>query len=545
MAMATSREPGPSAQSLRYREIDDNARGSELPSRRASVKNDRQQIFSKRRTKSRSLVRRWKRFALKHTWTIPLILLSVFVLFYAINPTESNLIHHFIFLSYKQQTANIGSDSAIVTPPKYGKGPWDIAFVIFYTIFLSFTREFIMQELLRPIAHLCGIASRAKQARFMEQMYTAIYFGFMGPAGLYVMRQTPVWYFNASGMYDSFPHRALQAEFKFYYLFQAAYWAQQAIVMLLGLEKPRKDYKELVAHHIVTLALIGLSYRFHFTYMGIAVYLTHDISDFFLAVSKSLHYLDASLTVPFYGISLGSWVYLRNYLNIRIIVSLFFEFQTVGPYELNWEMQQYKCWISNIITFVLLASLQALNLFWLYLVLDKKSLGTQSFTKEKKKYKAQGELIMAGVTEESPPAVEKGDGDDPEYIQLSPADEKLENEIDFGVKEIKKLQDKKESRLHEYAQDNANTKTLNLAKSDLTLLMKCLIKDMKEFDTFISSKKQELLKKCELFSNKEYADRYVKPSIHDVSKTPNKTWDLINRLGLVTVTGEYVVSMYR
>jgi acyl-CoA-dependent ceramide synthase len=41
----------------------------------------------------------------------------------------------------------------------------------------------------------------------------------------------------------------------------------------------------------------------------------------------------------------------------------------VGPYELNWETQQYKCWISQIITFSLLACLQALNIFWLFLIL--------------------------------------------------------------------------------------------------------------------------------------------------------------------------------
>jgi acyl-CoA-dependent ceramide synthase len=41
----------------------------------------------------------------------------------------------------------------------------------------------------------------------------------------------------------------------------------------------------------------------------------------------------------------------------------------VGPYELNWETQQYKCWISQIITFSLLAWLQALNIFWLFLIL--------------------------------------------------------------------------------------------------------------------------------------------------------------------------------
>jgi len=41
----------------------------------------------------------------------------------------------------------------------------------------------------------------------------------------------------------------------------------------------------------------------------------------------------------------------------------------VGPFELNWETQQYKCWISQYITFSLLALLQAVNLFWLFLIL--------------------------------------------------------------------------------------------------------------------------------------------------------------------------------
>ena len=109
------------------------------------------------------------------------------------------------------------------------------------------------------------------------------------------MSRTPVWYFNTAGMFEGFPHRAHEGVFKAYYLLQASYWAQQFIVLCLRLEKPRKDFKELVGHHIVTLALIGLSYRFHFTYMGVAVYITHDISDFFLAVS-----LLPSLRSPLY-----------------------------------------------------------------------------------------------------------------------------------------------------------------------------------------------------------------------------------------------------
>jgi len=233
--------------------------------------------FSKRR-KARSALRRAKHYAIKHTWALPAVILGVFLSLFALNPTESNPIHHFIFLSYRLP---VSSPDEV---PQYGKGRWDVAFVTFYTVVLSFTREFIMQEILRPLARWAGLRSRGKQARFMEQMYTAIYFGLLGPAGMYVMSRTPIWYFNTRAFYEGFPHKTHDAYFKFYYLFQAAYWAQQAIVLLLGMEKPRKDFKELVGHHIVSLALIYLSYRFHFTYIGLAVYITHDISDFFLAV---------------------------------------------------------------------------------------------------------------------------------------------------------------------------------------------------------------------------------------------------------------------
>ena len=62
------------------------------------------------------------------------------------------------------------------------------------------------------------------------------------------------------------------------------------------------------------------------------------------------------------------WIYFRHYINILILYAVLTTFRTIGPFELNWDTQQYKCWISQYITFGLLASLQSLNLFWLYFV---------------------------------------------------------------------------------------------------------------------------------------------------------------------------------
>lgn len=250
---------------------------------------------SKRR-KARTYLRRWKNFTFRHTWVNPLIVILVTLSAYLVNPTPSNPLRSVIFLSYPLDPSDplipIHARLEPNIPKYYGKGPLDFVFVAFYTVVLSFSREFLMQRVIRPIALWNNIRSRVKQNRFMEQAYTAMYFAVFGPFGLYVMSRTPVWYFNTTGMFEGFPHRSHEGLFKLYYLLEASYWAQQAIVLCLQLEKPRKDFKELVGHHIVTLALIGLSYRFHFTYMGLAVYITHDISDFFLAVSRNTHSRD-------------------------------------------------------------------------------------------------------------------------------------------------------------------------------------------------------------------------------------------------------------
>lgn len=58
------------------------------------------------------------------------------------------------------------------------------------------------------------------------------------------------------------------------------------------------------------------------------------------------------------------------------------KFASIGPFELNWETQQYKAPISQWIAFGLLSGLQALNLFWLGLVLRSLWRIVRTFGKE-------------------------------------------------------------------------------------------------------------------------------------------------------------------
>ncbi|KAK1086463.1 sphingosine N-acyltransferase lag1 [Friedmanniomyces endolithicus] len=251
----------------------------------------------RKRKKALKLFRRWKRMSFRHTWVNPLILILVVLSGYFVSPGKHNPLHSALFLSYanppwNERTNTIPAHVGNVT--QYGKGPKDLAFVAFYTVVLTFTREFLMQQMIRPIGIWCGIRARGKLSRFMEQFYTAIYFGVVGPLGFWVMSRTPVWYFNTT--------------------------------------------------------------------------------------SKIFNYLDFWITGPYFVMFLCIWAYLRHYINLLVLKTLLppgripytnirtGEFATVGPYELNWELQQYKSSVSQPMVFLLLASLQTINIIWFFLL---------------------------------------------------------------------------------------------------------------------------------------------------------------------------------
>lgn len=72
---------------------------------------------------------------------------------------------------------------------------------------------------------------------------------------------------------------------------------------------------------------------------------------------------------PYFFIFVLVWIYLRHYINIKILISEFTEFKTVGPYGVVWETECYKGAEAHIISTALLSALQALNIFWTFFVL--------------------------------------------------------------------------------------------------------------------------------------------------------------------------------
>lgn len=298
----------------------------------------------------------------RYPWILPLVICILLNAVYLLsnNYTESNPLHRFLSLSYEIPGTN---------PPRYDKGWKDFCFVFYMMVFFTFLREFMVQIILKPVANYYGIYSKSKVSRFTEQTYAVFYYSITSTFGLYLMKNSPMWFFKTDEFFKLYPHREHSYLFKFYYLFQAGFWSQQVVILMLQVEKPRKDFKELVFHHIVTILLISLSYMFNFTWMGLAIYITMDTSDFFLGFSKTLNYIGSPLEVPFFVVFMCVWIYTRHYLNLKILWSVLTEFTTVGPSILDFSTQQYKCWISQPMVFTLILALQLVNLYWLFLIL--------------------------------------------------------------------------------------------------------------------------------------------------------------------------------
>lgn len=94
--------------------------------------------------------------------------------------------------------------------------------------------------------------------------------------------------FDLRNMWTNFPMRESPGLLKWYTLVQFAFWVQQILVLFI--EKPRKDHWQMFAHHIVTCALISCSYSYHQIRVSHFIMVTMDSVDLFFPVSFSSLY---------------------------------------------------------------------------------------------------------------------------------------------------------------------------------------------------------------------------------------------------------------
>jgi len=81
-----------------------------------------------------------------------------------------------------------------------------------------------------------------------------------------------------------------RTDLQVFYMAQLAVWMYTCIVHRF-VDERRKDYFVMYLHHIVTIALVGLSWAVGYMRIGILVLFVHDVSDIFVDLLKMVNYL--------------------------------------------------------------------------------------------------------------------------------------------------------------------------------------------------------------------------------------------------------------
>lgn len=104
----------------------------------------------------------------------------------------------------------------------------------------------------------------------------------MANAQQYIMYHSDFW-LNLHGIWEGWPFREVDGLFKWYYLVQWGFWIQQ--ILVVNIEEKRKDYTQMLTHHLFTTALMFLSYGYYHMRVGTVILCIMDFVDIILPVS--------------------------------------------------------------------------------------------------------------------------------------------------------------------------------------------------------------------------------------------------------------------
>ncbi|XP_033821617.1 ceramide synthase 2-like [Periophthalmus magnuspinnatus] len=193
--------------------------------------------------------------------------------------------------------------------------------------------------------------------KFCEATWRFVFYLLSFIVGLSSLIKTP-WFWDSRECWKGYPKQPVADAHYWYYMLELGFYL--SLLLCVSVDVKRKDFREQVIHHIATIFLIGFSYCSNYVRVGTLVMLVHDSSDFFLESAKMLHYAELTcicdtLFVIFAVVFLFTRlvVFPFRVVHSTLIVSLDFFEPFFGYYFFN----------------ALLLVLQALHIFWAYLIL--------------------------------------------------------------------------------------------------------------------------------------------------------------------------------
>ncbi|KAJ3994204.1 TLC domain-containing protein [Lentinula boryana] len=204
--------------------------------------------------------------------------------------------------------------------------------------------------------------------RFAEQGWSVVYYTLQWGFGLYVHRNLPTKLLDPVDSWIGYPHVALAAPVKIYYLTQLAFYLHQ--MLILNAEARRNDHVQMMTHHVITVFLMWASYYYNLTRIGCLIMLLMDLCDIFLPLAKMLRYLNLPKIYPdfTFGTFMVTWFVTRHVLFPVAIKSVIFDLPRLVPFDWDPERGYYSTKGSHAMFYCCLLALEAIQMIWFAMI---------------------------------------------------------------------------------------------------------------------------------------------------------------------------------
>lgn len=199
-----------------------------------------------------------------------------------------------------------------------------------------------------------GNASAIDRRKFTRALWKAFCYGILGSLGVYSLAGED-WIYSPLGITFDWPNNQTPSKVHMYYVIEVVYYTGSFITMFF--EEKQSDFYLMIWHHLVTLVLVGFSYRYNFLRFGVFIMTLHDISDPWMESAKISVYLGyQTVGNILFVIFTAMFIIPRIFIYIYMIV--------IPGYNFLWEfgsMLLVPIWILLICVFIL-------NFYWAILI---------------------------------------------------------------------------------------------------------------------------------------------------------------------------------
>ncbi|KAI0978476.1 hypothetical protein GJ496_000927 [Pomphorhynchus laevis] len=243
---------------------------------------------------------------------------------------------------------------------------YEVLIVLTVAALITIFRIWFERKVCKPFMNWIGIDVGMKQRKFAESIFKTLFYLFTWLYMSYIVYTENLLKDERIMWSDWQLGMTVPLAYRFIIFTECAFYFH-SIYATIFIDIRRSDFKVMIVHHMVTIALISVSYAIRYHKCAITVMFLHDINDVFLEGSKSITYMHIrngreypifdKISMFGFGVFTLSWIITRTYMFFHHVL---YSTMVVSAVMLYHKFGGFWSFLNGFLTVIFF-----MDLFWL------------------------------------------------------------------------------------------------------------------------------------------------------------------------------------